>query len=78
MECSLLYGNMKKETDTKTFNVSSYYMILLPVPREIKKQSNFLSKLLFELRCLCGFLAYVCMYVCPKKNFLMVAHNKKC
>ena len=42
MECSLLYGNMKKETDTKTFNVSSYYMILLPVPREIKKQSNFL------------------------------------
>ena len=39
---------------------------------------NFISKLLFELRCLCVF-PWFCPSVCPeKKNFLMVANIKKC
>ena len=42
-------------------------------------KSLYISKLLFELRCLCAFPS-VCLSasVCPKKTFLMVAHIKKC
>ena len=41
-------------------------------------RERFISKLLFDLRCLCVFPSF-CPSVCPKKkNFLMVAHIKKC
>ena len=38
---------------------------------------KFKSKLLFERRRLCGFRVSECLSFC-KKNFLMVAHIKKC
>ena len=43
-----------------------------------KFSDTMISKLLFELRCLCGFRPSVRPSVCPKKNFLIVAHIKKC
>ena len=47
-------------------------------PEKLPNIEGKLSKLLFELRCLCGFRLSVCVCLSASANFLMVAYIKEC